>query len=105
MLSFPLKNDSLKSENKLLKSNASMPCNFCIALNDDLDKTRNEIAPLKSNVSLLCVSCESLLVEINKLKLTHTTFVEQLEHARAEINKMKSMSCSMCSLVLDDDVR
>jgi len=35
--------DALKSENQMLKSNASMPCNFCITLNDDLDKVRDEI--------------------------------------------------------------
>ena len=93
----------LRSENEILKSNASMPCNSCIALNDDLDKARDEIALLKSNASLRCVSCESLLAEINELKLTHTTCVEQLEHARAEICEMKYMPCSMCSLILEDN--
>ena len=29
--------DALKSENDLLKCNASIPCNSCVALNDDLD--------------------------------------------------------------------
>jgi len=95
--------DALKSENDLLKSNASMPCNSCIALNDNLDKTRDDIALLKLNASLPCVSCESLLAEINELKLTHTTCVEQLEHARAEINEMKSMPSSMSSLIFYDD--
>ena len=53
---------------------------------------------------LLChVARESLLAEISKLKLTHTTCVEQLEHARAEINEMKYMPSSMSSLILDDD--
>ena len=53
---------------------------------------------------LLChVARESLLAEISKLKLTHTTCVGQLEQARDEICKLKSMSCGMCSLVLDDD--
>lgn len=33
--------DALKSENYLLKSNGSMPCNSCIALSDDLDKARD----------------------------------------------------------------
>ena len=94
----------MKSENDLLKSNASMPCNSCIALNDNLDKARDDIALLKSNASLPCVYCESLLAEVNELKLTHTTCVEQLEHARAEICEMKSMPCSMCSLILDDNV-
>ena len=95
--------DALKSENDLLKSNASMPCNSCIALNDNIDKARDDIALLKSNASLPCGSCEPLLAEINELKLTHTTCVEQLEHARAEFCEMKSMPCSMCSLILDDN--
>ena len=73
-------------------------------MNDDLDKARDDIALLKSNVSLPCVSCESLLAEIKELKLTQTTCVDELEQARVEICKMKSMPCSMCSLVLDDDV-
>ena len=94
----------LRSENEILKSNASMPCNSCVASNDDLYKARDEIALIKSNASLPCGSCESLLAEINELKLTHTTCVEQLEHARAEICEMKSMPCSMCSLILDDNV-
>ena len=47
--------DALKSENKMLKSNTSMPCNSCVALNNDLDKARDEIALLKLNASLLCV--------------------------------------------------
>ena len=93
----------LRSENEILKSNASMPCNSCVASNDDLYKARDEIALIKSNASLPCGSCESLLAEINELKLTHTTCVEQLEHARAEICEMKSMPCSMCSLILDDN--
>ena len=77
---------------------------FLYDLNDDLDKARDDIALLKSNVSLPCVSCESLLAEIKELKLTQTTCVDELEQARVEICKMKSMPCSMCSLVLDDDV-
>jgi len=87
--------DALKSENDLLKSNASMPCNSCIALNDNLDKARDDIALLKSNASLPCVYCESLLAEVNELKLTHTTCANELERARAKICKMKSMPCSM----------
>src|SRR5687767_8726381 len=86
--------DALKSENEMLKSNTSMPCNSCVALNNDLDKARDEIVLLKSNASLPCVSCESLFAKINQLKLTHTTCVEQLEHARSEICEMKSMPCS-----------
>ena len=68
--------DALKAENDLLKFNASMPRNSCVALHNDLDLARNEIALLKSNASLPCVSCESLLAEINELKLTHTTCVD-----------------------------
>ena len=83
--------DVLKSENDLLKCNASRPCNSCVALNDNLDKARNEIAMLKSNASLPCVSCESLHAEVN-------------EHARAKICELKSMPCSKCSLVLENDV-
>ena len=75
--------DALKAENDLLKFNASMPCISCVALHNDLDLARNETALLKSNASLPCVSCESLLAEINELKLTHTTCVDELEHARA----------------------
>ena len=80
----------MKSENDLLKSNASMPCNSCTALKDDLYKARDEIALLKLNASLPCVLCESLFAEINELNLTHTTCVEQFEHARAQINEIKS---------------
>ena len=65
----------LKSENDILKSNAFMPYNSCIALSDNLDKARDEIAFMKSNASLSCVLCESLLAEINELKLTHTPHV------------------------------
>ena len=72
-----------------------MPCNSCIALNDNLDKARDDIALLKSNASLPCVYCESLLAEVNELKLTHTTCANELERARAKICKMKSMPCSM----------
>ena len=52
-----------------------MPCNFCITLNNNLNKARDEIALMKSNVSLPYASCESLLAEINELKLTHTPHV------------------------------
>ena len=92
----------LKSENDILKSNAFMPYNSCIALSDNLDKARDEIALLKSNASLPCVSCESLFAEINELKLTYTTCVDELDHARAEICETKSMPCSKCFLILDD---
>jgi hypothetical protein len=44
-----------------------------------------------------------LLAEINDLKLTHTTCVDELEHARAEICDMISMPCSKCSLLLVED--
>ena len=37
----------------------------------DIDKARDGIALLKLNASLPCVSCESLLAEVNELKLTH----------------------------------
>ena len=93
----------VKSENDSLKCNASMPCNSCVTLNCDLDMARSRIALLESNASLPCVSCESLLAEINELKLTHTTCVDELEHARAEICEMKSMPCSKCSLLIVDD--
>ena len=73
-------------------------------LNVDLDKAKDEIALLKSNASLPCGSCESLIAEINELKLTHTTCVGQFEHARAEICEMKSMPYTKCSLILDDDI-
>jgi hypothetical protein len=69
----------------------------------DLDKARDEIDLLKSNASLPCVSCESLLAEINELKLTHTTCVDELEHARAKIDEISSRPCSLCSLNVIDD--
>ena len=94
----------LRSENEILKSNASMPCNSCVASNDDPYKARDEIALIKSNASLPCGSCESLLAEINELKLTHTTCVNELEHARAEICEMKYMSCSTCHFILDNNI-
>ena len=61
------KNEELNSslaclidENDLLKSNASMPCISCVALDDELVKARSKIALLESNTSLPCTSCESL---------------------------------------------
>src|SRR5579859_7298789 len=93
---------ALKSENEMLKSSASMPCNSCVTLQNDLDRARDEIALLETNASLPCVSCESLVAEINKLKFTYTTCVEQLEHARAKIDEIESMPCSTCSLVLEE---
>ena len=95
--------DCLQSENDLLKSKAAMPINFYIILNDNLDKDGDKIALLKSNASLPCGSCDSLIDEINELKMTHTTYVDQLEHSRAEICKMKFMPSSMSSLVLNHD--
>jgi hypothetical protein len=65
----------MKSEIDLLKSNASMPCNSCVALNDDLLNARSNISLLESNASSPCVSCESLLAEIKELKLTHTSML------------------------------
>jgi hypothetical protein len=91
---------NLQSEIDLLKSNASMPCNSCVALNNDLDVARSKIALLETSASLQRVSCESLLAEINELKLAHTACVDELEHARAEICDKKSMPCSKCSLLL-----
>lgn len=93
----------LKSENEMLKFSASMPCLACVDLNKDLDKARNEIALLKSNASLPCVSCETLIAEINELKLTHTTCIDELEHARAKIDEISSMPYSLCSLNVIDD--
>jgi hypothetical protein len=53
-------------------------------------------------ISLPCVCCESLLVEINELKLTHTTCVDELEHARAEVDEIiSSRPCSLCSFECD----
>ena len=80
-----------------------MPCNSCTALNDDLYKARDEIALLKLNASLPCVLCESLFAEINELNLTHTTCVEQFEHARAQNNEIKSLSSTICSVMKSDD--
>jgi hypothetical protein len=63
----------------LLKSNASMSCNSCVALTDELDMAKSKIALLESSASLPCTSCESLLADLNQLKLTHTTCVEGLK--------------------------
>lgn len=87
----------LRYENSTLKNYASMPCNSCVALNDNLEKAMDEIMLLESNASLPCVSCESLLAEIKELKLTHTTCVDELEHARSIISELESMP-SVCSL-------
>jgi regulator of replication initiation timing len=94
---------NMQSEIDLLKSNTSMSCNSCVAFNINVDVARSKIALLETSASLPCVSCESLLAEINELKLTHTTCVDELEHARAEICDMKSMPCSKCSLSLVED--
>ena len=64
----------------------------------ELECAKTKITLLKSNALLPCVSCESLRAEINKLKLTHTTCVDELEHARAEIIEINSRPCSSCSL-------
>jgi hypothetical protein len=80
-----------------------MPCNSCVALNGELDMARSKIVLLELSASLPCVSCESLHAEINELKLTHTTCVDELEHARAEICDMKSIPCSKFSLLLLED--
>jgi hypothetical protein len=58
---------------------------------------------LKSNASLPCISCESFLAEINELKLTHTTCVDELGHARTKIDEISSRPCNLCSLKLIDD--
>ena len=81
-----------------------MPCNSCDVLHNDLYKARDEIALMKRNASLPCGSCESLLAEIDNLKLTHSTCVDELKRARAEICEMKSMPCTKCSFILDDNV-
>jgi hypothetical protein len=94
---------NLQSKIELFKSNAYVPSNSCVALNDELDMARSKIALLESSASLPCVSCESLHAEINELKLTHTTCVDELEHARAEICDMKSIPYSKCSLLLVED--
>jgi hypothetical protein len=80
-----------------------MSCNPCVALNISLDVARSKIALLETSASLPCVSCESLLAGINELKLTHTTCIDELEHARAEICEFKSMPCRKCSLLLVED--
>jgi hypothetical protein len=67
---------NLQSEVDLLKSNSSMPCNSCVALNDELDMATSKIALLESSASLPCVSCEPFLADINDLKFTHTTCVD-----------------------------
>jgi predicted RNase H-like nuclease (RuvC/YqgF family) len=58
---------NLQSKIELLKSNASMPCNSCVVLNDELDMARSKIALFETSASLPCVSCESLHAEINEL--------------------------------------
>jgi predicted nuclease with TOPRIM domain len=45
---------TLQSEIDLLKSNTSMSCNSCVALNDDLDMARSNIALLESSVPTMC---------------------------------------------------
>jgi hypothetical protein len=57
----------LQSEIDLLKSNASMSRNSCVALDINLDVARSKIALLETNAAFPCVSCESLLAEINEL--------------------------------------
>lgn len=78
-----------------------LPCFACKYLHKDLDKVRDEIALLMSNDSLPCVSCESLISEIKEL--THITFVDQLEHARAKMVGISSRPYSLCSLHANDD--
>jgi hypothetical protein len=69
-----------------------MSFNSCVALNDEHDMARCKIAFLESSASLPCTSCESLLADFNQLlKLTHTTCVDDLAHARAEIYELRFM--------------
>ena len=86
----------LKSENELLKSNASMPCDSCVALHDELDSAKLEIGNFRSMARDDCDSCIDMLAEFDKLKLTNSFYLEQLENARAEIIYIKARPCSMC---------
>ena len=86
----------LKAENELLKSNASMPCDSCVALHHELDNAKLEIGNLTSMARNKCDSYVGMLVEFDKLKLTNSIHLEQLENARAEIIEIEASSCSMC---------
>jgi chromosome segregation ATPase len=109
--SLRLDHDKLKRElrrNVILLESANevigLPCFACKDLRKDLDCARDELTLLKSNASLPCASCESLLAEINELKLTHSTCVDELKHARAKIDEISSRPCSLCSFDVNDDV-
>lgn len=86
----------LKSENELLKSNASMPCDSCIALHHELDNAKLEIGNFRSMTRNDCDSCVGMLAEFEKLKLTNSIHLEQLENARAEIVEIEASPCSLC---------
>ena len=71
----------LRSENELLKSNASMPCDSCVALHHELDNAKLEIGNLTSMARNNCDSCVGMLADFEKLKLTNSFHLEQLENA------------------------
>ena len=43
-----------------------------------------------------CDSCVGMLADFEKLKLTNSFHLEQLENARAEIIEIEASPCSMC---------
>ncbi|TVT98833.1 hypothetical protein EJB05_55848, partial [Eragrostis curvula] len=94
---------SMLAETDSLKSNASMPCDSCVALRKDLDCAKVEIGNLMSLARKGCNSCIGMLAENEKLKLDHSTCLEKLEIAKAKIARITSMPSSTFSSTLNDD--
>ena len=65
-------------------------------LHDNHDAARHEVSLVHSIASLPCVCCDSLNAKFDELKFVHNTCVADLEHARAEIDKMRCKP-SCCS--------
>jgi hypothetical protein len=97
--------DKLERKIKKCKSKYSNVCDSLLSDNYKMICTitclNSEIELLKSNVS--CDSCVGMLTENEKLKLDHSTCVEQLEIAMAKIIEINSSHSSICSSTLNND--
>uniref|UniRef100_J3LVC4 Uncharacterized protein n=1 Tax=Oryza brachyantha TaxID=4533 RepID=J3LVC4_ORYBR len=90
---------SMTSEINALKCNASMLCDSCVALHDELASAKVEIDNIKSLSKIECDSCTKIIAKKEKINLAYVSRVDQLEKAKAEINKFKASSYNMCSLI------
>uniref|UniRef100_J3L0M0 Uncharacterized protein n=1 Tax=Oryza brachyantha TaxID=4533 RepID=J3L0M0_ORYBR len=90
---------SMTSEIDALKCNISMSCDSCVALHDELAIAKVEIDNITSLNKTERDSCTKIIAEKEKINLAYVSCVDQLEKAKAEINKFKAGSYNMCSLI------